>query len=305
MRGVFLVKFDESKGFIPVDPIYIDEEKFIKNRSFLKEIAKNAIGFGSKVEFNSFSIKGINCIAKRFSISKEDARGGGEVYSLVIVSDKDVMRFKAGLQTTIEKIINDWNHVDKFLNQLYKSAKYPEQALIFKDKDEVLRTNSLPIYSHRAFRPLNEKSRLTSKNSPGRNLLMGIGCSIVLVTILVVFQYSQPFENFDFWKYSYTNILMFLLGVLLYSAINRKKFLRSIEYLSISLLFFIPTYTIFTRDVIFDLLHVWIYFTAFIAGLFICIGLDSEGKIDYISLYILIFLILLIILFVSVYLLTI
>ena len=71
-----------------------------------EEVKLPIIGFGTELEFKSFELKGINCISKKFSISKDAARGGGETYSLVIVSDKDVMRFKTGLNTTIEKLIS-------------------------------------------------------------------------------------------------------------------------------------------------------------------------------------------------------
>ncbi|MHA1377481.1 MAG: hypothetical protein ACTSRG_03755 [Candidatus Helarchaeota archaeon] len=305
MRGVFLVKFDEKKGFIPVDPIFTDDENILlKKRNLLKEIARNAIGFGTQLDFNSFSLSGINCISQKFSITKNEARGGGETYALVIISNKDVMKFKTGLNTAVEKFKQDWKNVKKYLQQLFHSVKYPEQALIFKEKNETLQTTSVPIYSHKAFQQPISVSRLSKRNSLGRNLLMGIGCSIILITILMTFQYSEPFQTFDLWKYGYTNILMFFFGLLVYSIVNRKKFTQKIESLILILLFLIPIYTIITNNIIFDLVHLEIYFTGFIAGLFVCLGLDYEGKIDYVSLYILIFLILLILLFVAVFLLT-
>ena len=135
MRGTFLVKFDERRGFIPVNPILLDDSYYLKNQDLLKEIAKNAIGFGS-LEFNSFELQGINCISKKFTIPKESARGGGETFSLVIVSDKDVMRFKTGLNTTIEKLMQNWSNVEKYMQNLYKAVKYPEQPILFKDEQK-------------------------------------------------------------------------------------------------------------------------------------------------------------------------
>ena len=304
MRGVFLCKFDEAKGFVPIDPVYIDDEAYANDRVLLKEIARNAIGFGSRLEYNFFSLKGVNCITQRFSIVKKDARGEKETFSLVIISDNGVRQFKVGLNTTVEQLIQDWKNVDHYLQKLFDAVKHPEQALLFKDEEKAsIQSNSLPLYSHNSFK-LQKKSRFAKQSSLGRNFIMAIGCSIVLITILLIFLYSQPFESFNFWQYSYTNVLMFVIGIFVYSAINKKKFLRNLEYFLVILLFLIPIYSILTGDIIFDTSHLWIFFTSFIAGLFVCTGLDNEGKIDNISLYILIFLILLVLLFVSVYILT-
>ncbi len=306
MNGVFLCKFDENQGFIPVKPIYIDDKSHVKDADLMKEIARNAIGFGSELDFNSFSLKGVNCISQRFSIADDKARGGSETFALVIISDEEVDKFKSGLKRAVKYLIADWAARKKILQQLQYSLRYPEQALVFKDEEQkTLRIEKKPIYSHDSFSEhARRKSILSEQYSVGRNFAMVIACTIILITILMIFLYSKPFETFNFWKYSYTNVLMFAIGLFIYSALNKKKFVRVVEYSLIALLFVIPIYTILTLDVIFDLIHLWTFFTGLIAGLFICMGLDHEGKIDYISFYILIFMTLLVILFVCVYILT-
>ncbi|MFX0133097.1 MAG: hypothetical protein ACFFDN_05565 [Candidatus Hodarchaeota archaeon] len=303
MKGLFLCKFDEKKGYVPIKPIFIDEKKYKNDDKLLTEIARNAIGFGSQLEFNSFSLSGVNCISQRFSISLAEARGGSETYALAIISDEEeeIMSYKPALNKTVEYLKN-WEDVKDKLASLYDAIKHPEQALSFTEEE----TNEVQTYSPSVFSDdsfsIKDKSHFTSGYSLGRNLIMSIGSSIILVTVLLVFLYSRPFETFDFWKYAYTNILMFLVGLLTYSAINRKRFLTIIQEIFIFLLFIIPFYAIFYRDIIFDIIHYWIYLTSFIAAIFICGGLDNKGKIDRVSALILIFVILLILLSTMVYL---
>ena len=301
MKGLFLCKFDERKGYVPKEPIFIDDNNYKNDDKLLTEIARNAIGFGSQLEFNSFSLSGVNCISQRFSISLAQARGGSETYALVIISDDEVMSFKPALNKTVEYLKN-WEDVKDKLASLYDAIKHPEQALSFTEEEtNEVQTYSPSVFSDDSFR-VRKESHFTSGYSLGRNLIMSIGCSIVLITILLIFLYSEPFATFNFWKYSYTNILMFFGGLLTYSAINKKKFLNIIQGLFIFSLFVIPFYAIFYRDIIFDIIHYWIYLTSFIAAIFICVGLDNGGKVDRVSALILIFVILLILLSIIVYL---
>ncbi|MFX0135385.1 MAG: ubiquitin-like domain-containing protein [Candidatus Hodarchaeota archaeon] len=125
MKGVFLCKFDEIKGYIPIEPLLIDNDEYLNNEILLEEIARNAIGFGSFVEFNSFSLSGINCISRRFSVSIQDARGGSAIYSLVIIADEDVMKFKTLLTETVETL-SDWKDIKGNLKRLYDAINYAE-----------------------------------------------------------------------------------------------------------------------------------------------------------------------------------
>ncbi len=85
MNGVLLCKFDEERGYVPVK-VFPPKVRKRKNIEIFKEIARNAIGFGTQVDFQAFSFSGINCLAKRFSISDAEARGGSVLYALVIFS---------------------------------------------------------------------------------------------------------------------------------------------------------------------------------------------------------------------------
>ncbi|MFX1450485.1 MAG: hypothetical protein ACFFCM_06570 [Promethearchaeota archaeon] len=301
MKGVFLCKFDERKGYVPIKPIFIDDKDYKNDEKLLTEIARNAIGFGSQLEFNSFSLSGVNCISQRFSITLEEARGGSETYALVVISDEDVMSFKSALNKTVE-YLKTWEGVKDKLASLYDAVKHPEQALSFSGEEtNEVETYSESVFSHESFRP-ERRSHFTEEYSLGRNLIMSFGCSIIIVTILLIFLYAQPFETFDFWKYTYTNILMFFVGLLTYSVINRKRFLTIIISIIIFLIFVIPFYAIFYGSIIFDMLHYWVFFTSFIAAIFICVGLDNGGKVDRVSALILVFVILLILLIIMVYL---
>ncbi len=301
MKGVFLCKFDEQKGYVPIDPMFFDDKDYENDDKLLTEIARNAIGFGSQLEFNSFSLSGINCISQRFSISLDSARGGAETYALVIISNEDVMSFKPTLNKTVEYLKN-WEDVEDKLAGLYDAIRHPEQALSFTEEElDTVEPYRPSVFSDESFR-IEKKSHFTSEHSLARNLIISVGSSIILVTVLLVFLYSRPFETFEFWKYAYTNFLMFVIGLLTYALINKKRFLRIIEVSLIPLLFLIPLYVIFYQGIIFDTLHYWIFFSSFIAAILICVGLDNGGKIDRISALILLILLLLVLLFTIVYL---
>ena len=91
MQGVLVVKFDEERGYIP-QAVYPSKLRKRKYTDLYKEIARNAIGFGTQVEYQAFSLSEshgapeIHCIAKRFSISVTEARGGATLYALVVFS---------------------------------------------------------------------------------------------------------------------------------------------------------------------------------------------------------------------------
>ncbi len=134
MKGVFLCKFDEIQGYIPIEPLLINNDEILNNEKLLQEIARNAIGFGSFVEFCSFSLSGINCISRRFSVSVQAARGGSAIYSLVIIANEEVIKFKTLLLETVEKLL-DWKDIEGYLKRLYDAISYAETPL-YKEEAE-------------------------------------------------------------------------------------------------------------------------------------------------------------------------
>ena len=135
-KGIVLCKFDEVKGFVAVNKY--PDKLFEKEPETLEKIAKNAIGMGEEVEYTLFSISGTQCLAKRFYIESEEARGGKEIYALAIIADKieDSEDMKEKLSNAISKIKENWSNYQKELKSLYKQLKSPIKIPTPKIKDK-------------------------------------------------------------------------------------------------------------------------------------------------------------------------
>ncbi|MHA2011945.1 MAG: hypothetical protein ACTSWG_06250, partial [Candidatus Helarchaeota archaeon] len=60
---MMICKFDENKGFIPAF-IYPPKLSSKENSQLLKDIAKNAIGFGSNIQFNQFEMSSVHVLSR-------------------------------------------------------------------------------------------------------------------------------------------------------------------------------------------------------------------------------------------------
>jgi len=136
LKGLVLCKFDEIKGFTAVDKY--PSKLFEKQPEILDKIAKNAIGMGEEVEYTLFSISGTQCLAKRFYIESEEARGGKEIYALAIIADKIEASedMKEKLSNAISKMKENWSNYQKELKMFYKQLKSPIKLSKHEIKDK-------------------------------------------------------------------------------------------------------------------------------------------------------------------------
>lgn len=114
-NGIIICKFDELKG-------YITSAKYpnFSNSELEKLIAKNAINFGDKIDLNSFKIKNITFYSKKFSIKSEKARGGEEVYSLIIyTNDIETKIEQQDLDNIINNLAKNPDNIDKQIQTAY------------------------------------------------------------------------------------------------------------------------------------------------------------------------------------------
>ena len=132
LRGLVLCKFDEIMGFTAVDKY--PGKLFDKEPEILDKVAKNAIGMGEELEYTLFSISGTKCLAKRFYVESEKARGGKEIYALAIIGDEieDSAEMKEKLSNAILKLQENWSNYQKELKYFYKSLKLPKKPLTAK-----------------------------------------------------------------------------------------------------------------------------------------------------------------------------
>lgn len=302
MKGILLCKFDENKGYVPIwlIPARIYSED---NKDLFKNIAKNAIGFGTSIEYNQFEISSCNfpkihAISRRFTRTVSNARGGVEIYSIVLLMEETNNFDRSILEDVTNKLIENWDDRKIILREMYdvvikkvsrkqdldenldastgfshsnvsnnkyttiKNARKPRKSAIFKD--ELVETEKPSIFA--------------AESNKYRNIIMTAGMAIVI--LILVFGYDLI-----------SFLLLLNFGALFYSFINnRKKLMRiSVGILSIFIIYIIigiilllfydislliqPTFPDVLIQPHFSLL-------SFLCGFLICIGLDRGKKVD-------------------------
>ena len=277
IKGILLVKFDEEKGYIPVKVLPAKIRKRA-NLDLFKEIARNAIGFGTQVEFQAFTLSDnsseVHCLAKRFSIAVSDARGGSELYALVMVGETEEFP-KELLGEATQKIINDWEARSDIMNAL-NDAFNPSRETSFPF--------SAPKETSSEGRTLIPKELFTEKEgffadgiTITRNLLMLL--AVVIIFWVLYLQYNL---------YSFSFLLT--MGIFVFTIVSKKdlplKIMNGFLFFFIILLFvklffeligdpsslaFLGTFPDFTP-------HLAIL--SFLSGVLICLGLDRGVAVD-------------------------
>lgn len=300
MKGILLCKFDENKGYIPIwlypARIYSND-----NKDLFKNIAKNAIGFGTSIEYNQFEIEGIHAISRRFTRTVSNARGGVEIYSIVLLIEETNNFDRSILEDVTNKLIENWDDRKIILREVYdvnirkiskdqdfdehlddstgfsssnglnnkynpvRNVNKPRKSAIFKD--ELIETEKPSIFA--------------AESNKYRNIIMTAAMAIVM--LILAFGYDLI-----------SFLLLLNFGALFYSFINnRKKLMRlTVGILSIFIIYIIigiilllfydislliqPTFPDVLIQPHFSLL-------SFLSGFLICIGLDRGKKVDKIS----------------------
>jgi hypothetical protein len=298
MKGILLCKFDENKGYIPIwlIPARIYSED---NKDLFKNIAKNAIGFGTSIEYNQFELHGIHAISRRFTRTVSNARGGVEIYSIVLLMEELTNNFdRSILEDVTNRLIENWDDRKIILREIYdvvikKVSREQDndenldastsfsQSNMSNNKYTTIKNGSKPRKSAIFKDELIEKEKssiFAAESNKYRNIIM-TGAMAIVILILVF--------GYDLISF----LLLLNFGALFYSFINnRKKLMRiSVGILSIFIIYIIigiilllfydislliqPTFPDVLIQPHFSLL-------SFLCGFLICIGLDRGKKVD-------------------------
>ncbi|MHA1697131.1 MAG: hypothetical protein ACTSUG_17910 [Candidatus Helarchaeota archaeon] len=319
---MMICKFDENKGFIPAF-IYPPKLSSKENSQLLKDIAKNAIGFGSNIQFNQFEMSSVHVLSRRFTRKESSARGGVEIYSLAILSKDTINLDRSLLEDYTNKILENWdNHptlIKEMYNHIFKNLfSTPDQETIsYQEHSQSSRLDNLNNSKKRSRKKtqkqeirksflFEERLLKPERNSffaPGFNIYRNVSMTIGMLLIILILAFKYNFVSF---------IVMFDFGILLFSFINnRKRVMRiSVGLISIFILYMIigvillifynfpllvqpsfPNVLVQPQWAILSLL----------SGFLICIGLDRGKNIDKFSTIIgIIFIIIDILLFIVV-----
>jgi len=284
MDGVLLCKFDEERGYIPVK-VYPPQVRKRSNESNFKEIARNSIGFGTQVDFQAFSLSGINCLAKRFSIPLPEARGGAELYALVIFSSDSEKFNKELLDTSIKSLTANWEARSALMKECYYSFM-PK-----KETDEAAPKAVAPASKSDSGKPRHpvlpeelfteQKGFFAVGNTLTRNLLM-------IVSFLALFWVF--YSNYNLISFGF----MLSLGIFLFSIISKKdKTLKIVQIFLLAfilLLFFKLLFELLGNSVYVAFLGTYPDFAkpdlallSFVSGILVCFGLDRGVGVDKVS----------------------
>lgn len=284
MDGVLLCKFDEERGYIPVK-VYPPPVRRHSNESTFKEIARNSIGFGTQVDFQAFSLSGINCLAKRFSIPLPEARGGAELYALVIFSSDSDTFNKELLDTAIKSLTANWETRSTIMKDCYYSFK-PKKAE--ESESSKATAPALPSASGKPRKPVLPEELFTEHEgffavgyTLTRNLLMVVS----FLALFWVFYTNYNLISFGF---------MLSLGIFLFSIISKKdKTLKIVQIFLLAfilLLFFKLLFALIGHPDYLAFLGTYPDFArpdsallSFVSGILICFGLDRGVGVDKVS----------------------
>ncbi len=286
MKGVLIVKFDEERGYVPI-AVFPSNLRKRRYTNLYKEVARNAIGFGTQVEYQAFSLSEtdgspeIHCLAKRFSISVTEARGGATLYALVVFSGESEDFDKGILGESAEQLVSNWHGRSDVIKKLYNSSFKPQEVFDSPIPESVSSssTDSRPALPGELF--IEAEGFFAEGFTITRNLLM-------LLSILVVFWVGfSHYEFFSFW-------FMFVLGVFTFSIISKKdktlKITNIFLFSLIVLIFVTLTYKLLGGDVTL----IWFFgnfpegtfirpdlaVLSFLSGILVCIGLDRGIAVD-------------------------
>lgn len=276
MKGVLLCKFDEERGYVPIK-VHPPNVRKRSNEELFKEIARNAIGFGSQVDSQSFTLSsGLECLAKRFQIASEGARGGSELYAIVIFSEDGESFPKQLLEKSTQKLIANWDARTEIMKLLYETINPPKEA------PSPVVAISEPSGPSRTLLPpelfTEKKGFFAEKYTLARNLLM---------VVSVVAMFWILYSNYNLFSFSF----MLIIGIFSFSILAKKdrslKLINGFLFAFIILLFiklffelignsslvgFLGTFPDFSRP---DLALL-----SFVSGMLICLGLDRGTAVD-------------------------
>ncbi|MHA1229120.1 MAG: hypothetical protein ACTSRP_02650 [Candidatus Helarchaeota archaeon] len=320
MNGILLCKFDENKGYVPVKiyPKRLDTEK---NKQLFRDIAKNAIGFGSSITFNHFKMDDVNITSRRFNRTVEEARGGIEIFSLAVLSNENINIDNEKLEEYTNKLLNNWDDLFNILKELYDEMFIKNRNIAQPSNIETSMPLSNLSQQMNSISPINqnltkkgkgkgkrkEKKKDKTKKEEnkysflfkedlikpekksffavGANTPRNITMTIGMLLTMLIFAFNYDIVSF---------IIMFDFGVLLYSFINnRKTAMRiSVGILSVFIIYIligIIIFMIYGNSLLINpnfpdvLSNSHLTLLSFFSGFLVSLGLDRGKNIDKIS----------------------
>lgn len=283
--GILLCKFDEERGYIPVK-VFPSKLRKRKYENIYKEIARNAIGFGSQVEYQAFTLSEIdgipevNCLAKRFSISVTEARGGTTLYALVLFSGDSETFEKQILGDSTEQLIDHWEKRSEIIEGLYAqiNPEVGETPIVSQASPEV----------GAVARPLLPKELFIETVGFFAEGFTFIRNALMLISVVGIFWIL--FSDYNLFSFGF----MLVLGIFFFAIIAKKdkslKIINGFLFFFIILIFlklsfelvgepglvwFLGPFPDFSRP---DLALLGIF-----CGILICVGLDRGNAVDKVS----------------------
>ncbi len=278
MKGVLLCKFDEERGYIPIKA-HPPKIRKRSNMELFKKIARNSIGFGADVEFQAFTLaensSEIHCLAKRFSIPVDGARGGSELYALVLFGETEEFP-KTFLGESTERLKADWDSRTDIMKSLYS---------IYNPSRTTVKTSDIDLETTEVERPLLPSELFIEREgffAPGYTITRNLSM-ILSLTIIFWILYS----NYDLFSLGF----MIVTGIFVFTIVSKKdtslKIINGFLFFFIVLLFiklfleligeptaltFLGTFPDFSRP---DLAIL-----GFVSGILACFGLDRGHAVE-------------------------
>lgn len=282
MKGVLLCKFDEERGYIPTKA-HPPKIRKRKNIELFKKIARNAIGFGTQVEFQAFTISAdsseIHCLAKRFSLPVNGARGGSELYALVIISENEKQLAEESpkklLTESSQRLLVNWESRNELMAELFESLNPSRVEPITSTVITETQNSPRSIFPQELL--IEKKGFFADGATISRNLLMLLS----IVTLFWVF-----YSNYNLFSLTF----MVTIGLFVFTIITKKdkplKIANGFLFFFIILLFiklffdligdplpisFLGSFPDFRPD---------LALLSFFSGILICLGLDRGVAVD-------------------------
>ncbi|MHA1263976.1 MAG: hypothetical protein ACTSRS_01975 [Candidatus Helarchaeota archaeon] len=286
MIGVLLCKFDEERGYIPVK-VYPSKLRKRKYEEIYKEIARNAIGFGTQVEYQAFTLSEANglpevhCLAKRFSISVTEARGGSTLYALVLFSADSDQFDKSILGEAANHLMEKWEKRAEIIRELYHLANPVTEEFVQSE----VKVTKIATESNSISRPLLPKELFTETVGFFAD---GVTRTRVLMMVLALLaMFWILFSNYNLFSFGF----MFILGTFFYVVIAKKdtplKIVNWFLFFFFLLLFLRLTFELMGNPSYLNFLGNFPDFThpdlallAFFSGILVNIGLDRGSNVD-------------------------
>ncbi|MHA1129420.1 MAG: hypothetical protein ACTSQI_04220 [Candidatus Helarchaeota archaeon] len=278
MKGILLCKFDEEKGYIPIKA-YPPKIRKRSHMELFKKIARNAIGFGTDIEFQAFTLaensSEIHCLAKRFSIPVEGARGGSELYALVLFGETEEFP-KTFLGESTDRLKANWESRSEIMESLYSIYNPPKTSIPTTDLSIGPENLSQPIFPSEYF--IKKEGRFASGHTLSRNFLMLLALGLMFWVL---------YSNYELFSFGF----MIVTGIFIFSIIAKKdtplKIVNGFLFFFIVLLFLKLLVEIIGNPIEFSFLSAFPDFTrpdlalwSFISGILISFGLDRGDQIE-------------------------